>query len=163
MVALFVLVAGLMGILSLLAQSIFLSKTVENQTIATYLASEGIELAKNLIDHDVYMHDATPSLSFGWGTCFGSGGDFELDYTTKVCPNLPNNQNHFLEYNPTLHRYLYFGNDLTGGGQQTIFQRRIQVSNPSPDTIDVKSIVTWAAGGGQQTVTLEDEFYNWHP
>ena len=58
MMALFVLTSGFLGILSLLAQSIFLSKTVGNETIATYLAAEGVEVAKNLLDHDVYAHIA---------------------------------------------------------------------------------------------------------
>jgi hypothetical protein len=174
MIALFVLVTGILGILSLLAQSIALSRTVNNETVATYLAAEGIEVAKNLIDHDVYEHlnnlDGGPGT--GWGTCFGvAGGDYELDYTTGVlakCPPSPRaySNTDFLEYNPTTHRYLYAYDDVVGGGQPTEFTREVKVtpdsSNPS-DEVTVTSIVYWGSGLAAQNITLEDKFYNWHP
>ena len=54
MVAITVLTVGFLGISSLLSQSLALNRVTTNEITATYLASEGIEIAKNLIDHDVY-------------------------------------------------------------------------------------------------------------
>src|ERR1700735_4498251 len=80
MIALSILVVGLLGILALLSQSLYISKNLSYQVTATYLASEGIELAENIIEHDVYQHLAGQGT--GWDTAFGAGGDFELDYAT---------------------------------------------------------------------------------
>lgn len=172
MVAMFVLTTGFLAILSLLAQSLYLSKNESNQTNATYLASEGIELARNLVDHDVYQHLA--GLGSGWGTTFGTGGDFELDYTT--CTNLPNaasacdpqpfSSQDFLYYDPTSHTYRYsFDNPLGDSLVKTPFTRLIRVTPNGANEITVQSIVTWDVGSvtGQQSVDLEDHFYNWYP
>jgi Prokaryotic N-terminal methylation motif len=173
MIALFVLTAGFLGILSLLSQSIFISKNISDQATATYLASEGIEVAKNLIDHDVYEHLAGCG---AWGTCFGAGGYFEFDYTTTDCsgvgmkkyanlgsadPNPPD----FLYYNPVTHEYLYsFGSGGVGGGSPTIFKRGIEVIPNGASEITVQSTVTWSNGlPVEQSVILEDHFYNWYP
>lgn len=172
MVALLVLTTGFLGILSLLSQSIFLSKTVGQETTATYLAAEGIEIAKNLIDHDVYENLA--GLGTGWGTCFGlSGGNYELDYTTTDCTSaalksyLGSTPPDYLYFDPATHLYVYNFDDLNPT-VPTGFQRGIKIipndvpGNPSIPEITVQSIVTWEVGGAYQNVTLEDHFYNWH-
>ena len=50
LVALSILTTGFFGIVSLLTKSFQLNRTTMNDTQATYLAAEGIEIAKNLID-----------------------------------------------------------------------------------------------------------------
>jgi len=173
MVALFVLTTGFLGILSLLAQSLALSKTVSNDTIATYLAAEGIELAKNFIDHDVYTYLAPPEGFFGgpWGTtCFTLGGSFEIDYTSTDCSSLHTylgvDPPDFLSYSPTTNQYLYAFNDITGTAKPTIFKRGIKVipnsGSPVPE-LTVQSIVTWNVGLATNQLMLEDHFYNWYP
>jgi type II secretory pathway pseudopilin PulG len=171
MVALFVLTVGMLGILSLLSQSIYISKNLSTQTTATYLAAEGIELAKNLTDHDVYQHIA--GYGTGWGTAFGSGGSFELDYTT--CDNLPQGascsipksfscETDPLYYDAGSHTYLYPGDDVDGNSPTpTAFSRCINVQPNGSNEITVQSIVYWNLGVVQQNIVLEDDFYNWHP
>ena len=168
MMALFVLTSGFLGILSLLAQSIFLSKTVGNETIATYLAAEGVEVAKNLLDHDVYAHIA--GVGTGWGTCFGlSGGDYELDYTTTNCSNLAAHRyssDDHLVFDATTNQYLYAYNDVAGNGAPTPFTRlvRVRPDSVNPNEVYVTSIVSWSTGAlTSQSVSVEDVFYNWHP
>jgi hypothetical protein len=53
MVALGVATVGIMGIVSLLAQSVATAKFVGDQYVASYLAAEGIENAKFAIDSNV--------------------------------------------------------------------------------------------------------------
>lgn len=161
MIALFILVIGFLGVFTLLVQSFLLSRTVSNSTIATYLASEGIEIAKSLVDHDMYQ--GIEGTGLGWTACFGAiGKDYELDYTTTVCPPPQYASDHFLNYNPTTHHYLYSYNDLVGGSSPTLFKRLIRVT-PNGDEITVNSIVTWTTGLNAQSLNLEDHFYNWHP
>jgi hypothetical protein len=162
MVALSVLVVGFLGILTLLSQSLSINEDLSNQVTATYLASEGIELAKNILDHDMYQHLAGQGL--GWGTAFGSGGDFQLDYTT--CDALltpatackpPIYSGATLSFDSTDDLYSY------NSGSPTPFTRDIRVKPNGSSEITVDSIVTWDVGGGTQTIVLEDDFYNWHP
>src|SRR5665213_3037246 len=109
MLALSVLTVGFLGILTLLAQSIHISKTLSDQTTAAYLAAEGIEVAKNLIDHDMYQSVEHVPGATGWGSCFGltvgQQQDFEMDYSQATCPPSLYNASDILYYDPTTHLY----------------------------------------------------------
>ncbi len=172
MIALFILTIGLLGMLSLLAQSLFLSKNIGNQTIATYLAAEGIELARSRIDHDMYEALAGGS---GWSKggldpTFPQNGDYQLDYTT--CENIafpnpcdqqapPYDSSQHLLFDPSTNLYSYAG---SAGTVVTPFTRDIKVLMTSNAEIDVQSIVSWSTGSPvSQSIILEDHFYNWHP
>lgn len=171
-VAISLLTVGFIGIAGLLSQSLFLTKVTSDQTTATYLAAEGIELAKNLVDHDIYMHIA--SLGSGFGSCFANnlvsplspGGlprDYELDYTSMDC-----NKSYFntdmLQFDPVTGLYSYappVANNPVG----TKFNRDIRVSwSANGAELTVNSIVTWSTGTfTSQSINLEDHFYNWRP
>ncbi len=163
MLAISILTMGFMGIFALLSKSFFLGRVVANQTTAIYLASEGIEIAKNLIDHDVYVYLAGGG--GGWGSCFNvaAGGfkDFQMDYMTTSCsPPFFANPPAPLKLDPVTHLYNY-----TTGADTTYVRRiRITVPNSNPSEIVVNSIVTWSTGPiTSQSINIEDHFYNWHP
>jgi hypothetical protein len=167
MVAITLLTVGFLGITSLLSQSLALNRVVANQLTATYLASEGVEVAKNLIDHDFYAQQIDGQ-GDGWGSCFGSGGDFELAYDTPDCSSLTEfvGAGDPLYYHPDTHLYDYDSN----GGTETNFTRDIRVqrnstgpSDTTGDEITVKAIVSWPGlAGAGESVTLEDHFYKWY-
>jgi hypothetical protein len=171
MIALSVLTAGFLGILSLLSQSLFISKTINNQIVATYLAEEGIEISKNLIDHDIYQTFDQPSFG-GWfrnnpntDPTFPTAADYQVDYTTcngigfdVLCGPAPNYTGSFLGFDPATGLYSY------GGPMATPFTRKIHVIASTPTEVDLQSIVSWSIGPfTSQNVILEDAFYNWHP
>jgi type II secretory pathway component PulJ len=159
MVALSLLTVGFLGVFNLLSRSLFLNKTVSNEATATYLAAEGVELAKNLIDHDVYLSLA--GAGGGWGNCFKNGGDFELDYMTQSCPIADANAGvDPLWYHATTGLYDYNEN---GGGTKTNFARDINILNVSNHEIRVSVKVLWNTGPTPESVTVEDHFYNWQP
>ncbi|MGC9599321.1 MAG: hypothetical protein ABSE18_02965 [Minisyncoccia bacterium] len=163
MIALGVLMTGFLGIMTLLSQSFFLSRTTSDRLTATYLASEGIELAKNLIDHDVYAGN-------GWGACFaipvGGSGDYEVDYATltqgQSCPPAAYGGRHLI-FDQTAHLYGYNFSNAADDLVVTGFTRDVRVAVPAAsqgNEIVVTSIVGWPNG---QTIMLEDHFYNWRP
>ena len=160
MIALSVLTAGFMGIATLLARSFFLNRVISDRITANYLAVEGLEIAKNLIDHDVY-ESASGDPSFFWGKCFSSTGDVQLDYTTTGCGTLtafviPGNP---LMLNPTTHLYGY----NPAGAVATYFTREVRVVEAGNE-ITVDSIVRWSTGAAvNQSIDLENVFYNWQP
>ena len=164
-IALSLLTTGFLGMVGLLSRSLFLNRVTSDELTATYLASEGVELAKNIIDHDVYAHLAVPPQGAGWGTSFGIGGDFQFDTGTctqgaAYCGQPPQSfDGAALKYDPATHLYGY-----GGPGATTNFVRRIRVTVPNAGEIVVNSIVTWSTGAiTSQSVNIEDHFYNWHP
>jgi len=181
LVALSILTAGFIGIVSLLTKSFQLNRVTTNDTQATYLASEGIEIAKNIIDYDVYygfgLTQSSSTVDY-WGCSFGLGenqtADFALEYDTTpipcadsnaVLPTISQSTTDHLYFNPSSTLYTYSNFAPGSTAIPTDFTRDVYVSVPngSPNEIDVRSKVTWSDGLLSNTITLEDHFYNWHP
>jgi prepilin-type N-terminal cleavage/methylation domain-containing protein len=161
MVAMTLLTVGFLGAVALLSRSLALNSFTANNVTAVYLASEGIEVTKNLIDHDVFAGNAGQGA--GWGTCLSeikTPQGFEVDYTTSNCNLLSAySPTHFLYYDHNTHLYSY----VSINGTPTIFTREISMGSYSQDEITVSSTVFWAGlDGAPQHVTLEDHFYNWY-
>lgn len=168
MVALSILMIGLMGVLTLLSRSLLLQRATGDRAKATYLAAEGIEIAKSLIDHDVYLGIASHGGTGGWMTCFPSpSGDYDLDFASKGCPPDFSSDKPLL-FSPSTGFY-YSDADIGAPSDAvpTNFVRSITIVNnqaADPNEIDVRSTVTWDTGAiTQQKVVLEDHFYNWRP
>ena len=156
LIALSVITMGFLGIMALLSKSFFYNRTITDRLTASYLASEGVEIAKNLIDHDGYA-------KLGWGNCFaghmngGGVGDFAFDDTSVDC-TAAYASNMRLQLDPTTHAYTY---QTTAGSVATAFSRDVRVALVG-DEITVASIVTWDTGPlTSQSVRLEDHFYKW--
>jgi len=159
MVALAMVVIGLLGFLSLLSYSIGLNKVVADQYVASYLASEGIEVIKNIEDNNVAQNLVSQEAY----NAYLSAGDYEVSYDTQP-PDVtlePVSDVNFLRnlrFDSIAKRYSY---DATK--DSTPFTRQIKISYPtSEDEMVVQSIVRWTTRGGiRSVVTLEDHFYNW--
>lgn len=154
MMAITMLTVGFLGISSLLSRSLALNRVTANNVTATYLASEGIEIAKNLIDHDVYsVNDSN------WGACFSNPHppDFEFDYTTIACNALAAySPSHYLLYDASTHLYGYETGTITN------FTRMMRVVI-NGDEITVNAVVYWTGlDGAQGNINLEDHFYKWY-
>jgi type II secretory pathway pseudopilin PulG len=173
LIALSILTVGFMSIVTLLTKSFQLNRTTSNDTQATYLAAEGIEVAKNIIDHDVYYGLSQSSSTNDWGCSFGLTPGTPVDYALEYdnyptnCGAPPTVQSEptgdklyliAATDNPDFGMYTYnsFGNQLTD------FTRDVIITAVSNDELDVKSTVKWTDGGQSNTITLEDHFYNWH-
>jgi type II secretory pathway pseudopilin PulG len=170
LIALSILTVGFVGIVTLLTRSFQLNRTTANDTQATYLASEGIEVAKNIIDYDVYYGLSQSSSTNDWGCSFelnaGQSADYALEYDTTPTQctkpmTIPQDTSDQLYFNPDTNLYVYSYDDF--GTTPTDFVRDVYLSVPigSPDELDVQSTVTWSDGGISNTITLEDHFYNW--
>jgi hypothetical protein len=161
-VAIGVLTVGFAGILSLLSQTLGLNRVVTDNYIATYLAAEGIEVIKNLIDYQSKLKNAGQAQNFGL-----PDGCYEVTYDTGVETALPPpiascdpSSSRVLYYDPTAHLYGY-----GGGGIPTAFRRTVRLAMSSDgNEITVNSMVYWTSrGGGNFNVNLEDHFMKWEP
>lgn len=123
-IAITVLTTGFLGISSLLARSLVLTSTLSSRITANYLAAEGIELAKNLIDHDVYEALSNDPTYF-WGACFSyPHNDVEIDYTTTDCNDMAFfSAGDTLFYDPVTNLYSYYP-PLQDGGYRLVLPGR---------------------------------------
>lgn len=158
--AISVLTVSFLGIVSLLSRSIFYSRYVSDIMKATYLASEGIEIVKNLIDNNIAL--ALAGEGGGWGSCFAGKGttDFEVDYTTTNCSSLRafSGQGSNLLFNNDTSLYGY---STGAGAMPTNFTREIRIKENGIE-ITVNSIVRWNTGPiTSQSINMEGHFYNW--
>ncbi|MCX7589353.1 MAG: hypothetical protein N2Z85_00215 [Patescibacteria group bacterium] len=142
-IALSVLTLGFLSLIGLLNNSIGLTKVANENYVATYLASEGIEIVKNIIDNNRLQKIA-------WNSGLNNG-DYEVEYSSL---SLQPYQNRFLKFDNQNGVYNY------SNGTNTIFKRKINIQN-LVDAIKVTSIVSWTSRGeAQYNIQLEDVFYN---
>ena len=155
MVAITVVVVGLLGIFALLSQALGLNRVVADRYVASYLAAEGIEIVKNIIDDNVLAGRA-------WNDGLADGR-YQLDYAAEglgtecgsSCPQL-------LYFDPNRKLYSY-----AAGGRKTNFNRVITItaltdSEGLAQAIRVSSRVQWTTrGSGEFALTVEDHFYNY--
>ena len=154
MVAMTVLTTGVLGIFALMSQSIKLTRVINDQYIATYLAAEGIEVTKNLLDAN------TPDINAGrpWNDGgFDSSGCYEIDINTSALSSAspvacaagsvtP------LQFDGSVYQY--------GSGSATRYTRTVDIQPIGTVGVRIVSTVAWAAGAS--SITLEDKFYDWH-
>lgn len=174
LIAVSILTVGFLGIVALLSKSFFISRATSDEVTATYLAAEGVELAKSIVDHDVY--------SGTWDACFGLAlgqtKSYEFDYSVLASPGAACsslNSDLFtgggtpIEFSPATYSYGY---KFPSAQRpiQTKFSREIRVSLPTASNgneIVVRSIVRWPVwplgAVVSQNITLEDHFYRWKP
>lgn len=158
MVAMGVLTTSVLGIFALMSQSIKFTRVIDDQYVGTYLAAEGIEITKNLLDANF------PPLSGGpWNPSpFSSGGCYEIDIDTTdlsaaasvACPDGGSTP---LKLDAATSLYSY-GTGVASGFSRTI--HIVPLGGGTQEGVQVVSMVKWAGGGS--SVALEDKFYNWH-
>ncbi len=153
MVALSVLMVGMMGILGLLSRSFAISNLVSDSYTATYLAAEGIEVTKNLLDHNVMKLASTE-----WNAGFAINGEYEVDSTSQILVSSVGGCRILFDANTNL-----YGCSL---GTPTKFRRKIVVESIDSNHLKINSIVTWSTSGGitgvpiSSEINLEDHFFN---
>lgn len=149
-VAISILVVGFLGIFSLLSRSLSLNNIVSSQYIASNLAAEGIEVVKNLIDHNIIQGEP-------WNSDIRTGF-YEVSYDSSSLTSVDPANLNLLSFSSSTNTYNY------QNGQPPYFKRLIEIiNNTNPDEIIVKSTVNWQIRGGSYSVNLEDHFFNWRP
>ena len=162
MVALGIVVVGLLGLMDLLSTSIGYNKVVGDQYIGAYLASEGVEMVKNIIDNDV-AYGRPFNNSFRDGRIYelgykGPEGSWTIDKTEY---NANNPTGRYLKFDDATKKYNY------ESGNDTVFKRLIEIRYGSPGGVNgneiiVNSKTSWTTkGGASMDINVEDHFFNW--
>ena len=148
-VATSIMVVGLLGIFVLVSRSLNMYHTAAQEYVATNLAAEGIEVAKNILDSNFTKGGVS------WNDGFEGDGNYAVQYNSKTLVDY-GNPDKYLLYNPTTGLYSY------DTGNQSAYQRVVKIKNVSLNEIQVNSEVTYTISTGANfKVNLEDHFYNW--
>ena len=149
--AISVLTIGFLGVVTLLSKALGLNRVVADNYIGTYLAAEGIEVAKNILDTNLIQKTS-------WSQGF-SDGDYEVDYQSTA---LQPYQDRTLSFDGGTGHYAY-----QEGYTPTSYKRKVTVkliadAGVQVNEIQVNSEVSWITrGGGTFSINLEDHFFNW--
>ncbi len=152
MISISLLVVGFLAIFSLLSRSISLNRVAADNYTATYLAAEGIEVARNMVDANAIQKQ--PSWNCGF-----ADGDYEVEYntgetSTNSCIPLTPSQDRFLSFDPGTGLFSYSGTNPTS------FKRLIRIVLVNKNEIKINSIVSWTTLGGGYRIDVEDHFFN---
>lgn len=166
-VSISLILVGLLAVLGLVTSSIRETKNISLKETATYLAAEGIEVTKNLIDTDVASQyrswnniltstgRTTNSLSLQYDSIFDTNSNIYTDVI--FLGGVESSQK--LTRNESTGFYHY---DTSALDVQTLFSRTVYISRgATDDELIVRSVVKWTDQGIVQKVTLEDIFTNW--
>ena len=163
-VALSVLSIGFAGVITLLNRSLGSNQLVTDQNIANYLATEGIEVTKNLVNAAILQgFDPFIPLMFNTGS-YEINFDDLLDTTPPIenpgrrIGGLGTKSNTPLLFNPSTNLYSY------NSGAPTTFYRTVAVNIQPDEYINVVATVDWTSkGGAQNSIVIEDYFFKWRP
>jgi hypothetical protein len=164
-VAIGALTIGLMGVLTLLSRAIGTNRVLSDSYIGTYLATEGVEVIKNDLDHNILLQRVNPATPWNAGICdVGTGGtaSFQLQYDTTdlgaaYIGDASLNSTIKIKYDAN-RGYQYLS------GAPTPFVRTVKVdcSADGSEGIAVSSVVTWITRGGATFSSgIEDHFYHY--
>lgn len=163
LIGLGVITTAVIAISALMLRSVTRVRAVGDEYIATYLASEGIELVKSIVETN--FRSPPPGVAFNGGVpedrC-ASGSEMDYDdweITTFGMPGAPpcSEPNQPLLFDGATGRYSY------DSGIPTRFRRALHISYDNladPKAILVRSRVFWGDRSGPREVVLEDVFYD---
>lgn len=151
------IVAAIGGIFLLMVSSLRVTRAVGGEYVATYLAAEGVELAKSLAERDMRnrrpfnqtLRDDPNNIPF----------NYEIDYDDWNLTRVYNPAAGCCDPRPLLldeasSRYSY------DNGVPTQFIRLIDVRSEGPTSVRISSGVAWTEYGRAERVVLEDVVYD---
>ncbi len=143
MVAMFVFLVALIGVSLLLSKIFLFSGFASSKLTAAYLCQEGIEVVRGIRDSNWIAGN-------DWDQGLGVGTR-EADYNDTA---LSVWQNRFLRLGSGFYNY--------SAGAETKFKRKIEISRPSDDEIQLGVIVNWSERGRNYEVSVYEELYKWN-
>ena len=143
-VAIYVIIVGFTGAMSLLTFVVGSASVSYNRLIAAHLAQEGLEVVRNIRDSN-------------WDAWFSSyaNGDYRVQYDTNDIDLLPIYNNPPLKFRDDAPFYQY------GQGPDSIFKRKITLNRISAVEAQVIAQVTWTDKGRNYSLRVDSRLWNW--
>lgn len=177
MVASVVGVVGILGVIGLLTDSLGKSNEISDRFIATYLAGEGVEIVRNLVDENYTGGPLHNPLR--WDKVFATGDNvyqmqYNVSFSDLLCTTHPADNvcesGSDIRISGIAADFVPLNKDSAGtydyepGGIQTPFRRVIELrydDTLAPYRLQIISRVTWRSHSQSRTVTMEDYTYDW--
>ena len=163
LVAVLLLVSAIVGPLTLAAKGLSAALIARDQTVAFYLAQDGVEYVRYVRDSNKLATPANPWLT-GLSDCTGAGG-CTIDPTAGTVAACTGTCGYLLKYDDgSGHKYFTYNSSL---GTQTPqrFLRTITLAPPASGgtTEEVLTIsVSWRAqSGATRTITVRENIFDW--
>lgn len=157
-IALFVITVGLLGGMVAVERAVLLTSLSSSKLRAAYLAQEGIEIIRNIRDIN-WLEARTISNSWDEGLTHCSAGciaDYNHSYgPDQIDPNLPVWNNQFLNSDAN-------GFYSYSSGSATKFQRKITVTSPSADILEILVEIIWQERGKSYSFSVKEHLYKWY-
>jgi len=156
LVAIFVITVGLMGVMTVLQMTMFLTSISSSRLTAAYLAQEGIEIVRNVRDTN-WLEARTVANDWDEGLIDCSAGCIvDYTYSSQIDPILPAYTGQFLNIDIDGNGFYSYS-----PGNPTKFQRKIIIRRTDPDRLDVAVQVTWSEKGKSYNFSAQENLYNW--
>lgn len=176
-VALSIILAAVIGPVTLITRGILNFGFSENKLVALNLAQEGLELMREIRENNIICDQLNGPASWDWfrdpsGGGIINSGDFEVDTTQTVTiscgassvttPRMSLFTDSKFYLDPVNGVYSY------SGAPNTVFTRKITIDKPPADVAipandqrDVISVVSWTERSIDRNITLRERMYNW--
>lgn len=143
-VAIYVIIVGFTGAMSLLTFVVGSASVSYNRLIAAHLAQEGLEVVRNIRDSN-------------WGNWFSAyvPGDYRVQYNTTDIDLLPIYNNPPLRFRDDAPFYQY------DQGSDSIFRRKIILNRISSVEAQVIAQVTWTDKGRSYSMEVDSRLWDW--
>jgi len=147
----FVISMGVIGAFTVIQRIVFYTSFSFSRSVAGYLAQEGIEIIRNIRDSN--WLDPTSD----WDDGINAGPSYYLDYQSQSFPDPDCSGKEYLEI-------------LSSGGKEfwqcssnpsAKFKRKITITKPEADKIEVLVEVEWQEHGEAYKVSSQENLYNW--
>jgi hypothetical protein len=166
--ALFLVIVGIGSAYALVNQSLALTKSAALQVTAAYLGKEGIEIARSIRDDNylkiLYSEPGYDGVD-AWrsGLCCAAVDDCltKADCQDGCAADYTSDK---LATNHVGDRLRYDASGFYGysGADASLYERTITVT-PETDYLQVTVLVQWDERGIPQSLTVEENLYNWWP
>ncbi len=148
-VVIFIIVLGMVGVLSLATQTIKVANYNKNEFIASQLAQEGVELIRSIRDSNWLISGNS------WNTDI-TDGVYAIDYRGR------NSISAVSDIDDANAKLFKVGNYyITGSGDDTSFSRTITMLTGGSNDLSVESNVRWQERGDYHYYTVSTVLYDW--
>lgn len=149
--ALFVVSVGIMGIFSLVSQTISYISIISSRLTAIYLSQEGMEIIRNIRDSNFLKINKGEEIN--WDDSLSDGEYYNFDYRSQTIPDITNcSGNNYLDISGDFYRCF-------GSGR---FQRKAKITKIGNDEIDIEVKVIWSERGRSHQVLVQESIYQWY-
>ena len=149
--ALFVMSVGIMGVFSLVSQTISYISITSSRLTAIYLSQEGMEIIRNIRDSNFLKINKREGGN--WDDDLLAGSHYNFDYESQTVPdNINCSGNNYLDINGDFYKCSISGQ----------FERKAKITKIGDDKIDVVIEVSWQERGRTHKVVARENLYQWY-